>query len=370
MQDKVKRWVRGTELFAQLVRTKSRPTQYTFHLSPATLVYLRTTSNRPGRAFPRRQNVRTKKQDGETMLVVMQVELHLSYQEPPHIPILRPQPSAYLVTDLSPPNETPYCAAGSTEGYGTGTYTSRCFVITRGRIVVGKQVLLYFVKRCSANPPLCPQGRSALRWSRCRPVGLVWSVGFLDSRHWTSLLRRGEFGNGLGSFRNGMLGEFTGQHETNSRLDFATAQRGFFVVGREFTGLTGDAFENIVNERVHDAHTLFGNARIGMDLFQDFVNVRRVTFRALLVLRGFGARGLGGLGGGGFAAGSAGFGRGLGHGGEVVVDGCKSEKDRKQKIVGESKTKKDGCVRKAAPEFRNGRWTDAFLPTSTEFYGA
>jgi hypothetical protein len=122
------------------------------------------------------------------------------------------------------------------------------------------------------------------------------------------ILRRRELGHGLGSFRDCVLGEFTWEHETNCRLDFARTQRGFLVIRGEFSRFRGDAFENIVNERIHDAHSLFGNAGIGMDLLQHFVNVRGVRFRAFLVL---GLAGSGGFGWSGFAR--TALGRSLGH---------------------------------------------------------
>jgi hypothetical protein len=126
------------------------------------------------------------------------------------------------------------------------------------------------------------------------------------------LLRRGEFRHGLGTFRYGVFGQFTGQHKTNGRLDFATAQGRFFIVRGKFSRFGGDTFKNIVNERIHDAHTLFRNPGIGMDLFKHFVNVRAVRFRTLLVLGGLGAGALGGLGRSGFATTSLGW--SLGHG--------------------------------------------------------
>jgi hypothetical protein len=129
-----------------------------------------------------------------------------------------------------------------------------------------------------------------------------------------SVLRRRKLGHGLGAFRYGVFREFTGQHETNGRLDFATTERRFFVVRGEFTSLGSDTFKDIVDERIHDTHPLFGNARVGMYLLQHLVNVRTVTFRTLLVLGRLGAGGFGGLSRSGFTAGGTDLGRGLGHG--------------------------------------------------------
>ena len=96
-----------------------------------------------------------------------------------------------------------------------------------------------------------------------------------------------------------MLGQFSGKHETNCGLNFATAQGGLFVVSGQFTSFGGNAFKNVVDKRVHDRHALFGNARIWMNLLQDLVNVRRVRLGTFLVLGRLAGGGLlGSLGGG------------------------------------------------------------------------
>lgn len=90
-----------------------------------------------------------------------------------------------------------------------------------------------------------------------------------------------EFGHRLGAFRDGMFGEFSGQHETDGRLDFPAAQRGLFVVRGQFARLRRDAFKNVIDEGIHDRHALFRNAGIRMDLFEDLVNVGGIRFDAL-----------------------------------------------------------------------------------------
>ena len=42
---------------------------------------------------------------------------------------------------------------------------------------------------------------------------------------------------------------------------------------RQTAGFGSNAFEDVVNERVHDAHCLGADASIGMDLLQDLVDV-------------------------------------------------------------------------------------------------
>ena len=83
-----------------------------------------------------------------------------------------------------------------------------------------------------------------------------------------------------------MLGEFSRQHETNSRLNLATAQSSLLTERRKTTGLSGNTIKDIVNEGVHDGHALLGDTRIGMDLLENAVNVSRPRFGTLLVALG------------------------------------------------------------------------------------
>jgi hypothetical protein len=52
-------------------------------------------------------------------------------------------------------------------------------------------------------------------------------------------------GDGLGAFRHGVLGELTGQDETDGCLDLAGRDGGLLVVGSELGGLGSDALEDV-----------------------------------------------------------------------------------------------------------------------------
>ena len=95
-------------------------------------------------------------------------------------------------------------------------------------------------------------------------------------------LRGGELGDSLGSLRNGVLGELTRKHETNGSLNLAGGESGLLVVGGKLSSLAGDALEDVVDERVHDAHPLLADAGVGVDLLEDLVDVGGVGFDALL----------------------------------------------------------------------------------------
>jgi len=96
-----------------------------------------------------------------------------------------------------------------------------------------------------------------------------------------------------------VLGELAWQQETYGRLDFAARYRRAPVVVSQTRRLGSDAFEDIVDEAVHDGHRLATNARVGVYLLQHLVDVDGVALPSsplsLLVPRSHGFRLAGGL---------------------------------------------------------------------------
>ena len=105
---------------------------------------------------------------------------------------------------------------------------------------------------------------------------------------WTAsgLLGRRVLGHGLGSLADGVLGELTGQEQTNGGLNLSARDRGSAVVVRQTTGLGRDALEDVVDEAVHDGHGLARDTGVGMNLLQHFVYVDAIRLLppALLLL--------------------------------------------------------------------------------------
>ena len=64
------------------------------------------------------------------------------------------------------------------------------------------------------------------------------------------------FGDGFGSLRNGVSGEFSGEDELDGRLDFARRKSSSLVESDELGSLSGDSVESIMDEGVHDVHGL------------------------------------------------------------------------------------------------------------------
>ena len=127
-----------------------------------------------------------------------------------------------------------------------------------------------------------------LRQPRRRSVGDV--VRFKRPVSCCCLLGAGVLGHSLGTFRYGVLGQFTGQQKTNSGLDLPTGDRRPLVVVSQARSFGRNALEDVVDERVHYGHGLARDTGIRMDLLQYFVNVHRVAllpaaFLLLVILR-------------------------------------------------------------------------------------
>ena len=88
-----------------------------------------------------------------------------------------------------------------------------------------------------------------------------------------SLLGAGVLGDSLCALRHGVLGELSGQEESDSGLDLSGGDGGPLVVVGQTAGLGGNALEDVVHEGVHDRHGFARDASIGVNLLQHFVNV-------------------------------------------------------------------------------------------------
>ena len=97
-----------------------------------------------------------------------------------------------------------------------------------------------------------------------------------------NLLGAGVFGDGLGSFRYGVLSQFTGEEEPDGGLDLPGGDGGPLVVVGQAGSFSSDTLKDIVDEGVHDAHGLGGDTSVGVDLFQDLVDVDGVRFLTFL----------------------------------------------------------------------------------------
>ena len=93
-----------------------------------------------------------------------------------------------------------------------------------------------------------------------------------------------------------MLSQFSGKHETDGSLDLSAGKSGLLVVGGKLSCLSSNALKDIIDEGVHDGHSLLGDTSIWVDLLQDLVDVRRVGFSTLLGLGLAGSSLLGCLG--------------------------------------------------------------------------
>ena len=70
-----------------------------------------------------------------------------------------------------------------------------------------------------------------------------------------------------------MFGEFSREQESDRRLDFARRDRPPLVLVSKTRCLASDSFEDVVDERVHDAHCLGRHSNIRMNLLKYSVDV-------------------------------------------------------------------------------------------------
>lgn len=128
--------------------------------------------------------------------------------------------------------------------------------------------------------------------------------------------RQGTY-DGLGTFRDGVLGKLSGKDQSAGGLDLSRRDGGSVVVDGQLGCFSGDSLENVGDERVQDGHGLVGDTSVGVDLLEDLVDVGRVgldpSLGSLLLVTGL-------LGGGGLLGRSLGGsgslgGRSLGGGG-------------------------------------------------------
>ena len=92
-----------------------------------------------------------------------------------------------------------------------------------------------------------------------------------------NLLAAGVLGDGLGSLRHGVLGQLTGQKQTDGGLDFSAGDGGSLVVVGKTRSLTGDSLKDVVHERVHDGHGFAGDSSVGVHLLEHLVDVDGVA---------------------------------------------------------------------------------------------
>ena len=99
-----------------------------------------------------------------------------------------------------------------------------------------------------------------------------------------NLLGAGVLGDSLGSLRDGVLGQLSGQEETDSSLDFSGGDGGPLVVVGKTAGLSSNALKDVIDKGVHDAHGLGADTGVGVHLLEDLVDVDSVGLLALAVL--------------------------------------------------------------------------------------
>ncbi len=96
------------------------------------------------------------------------------------------------------------------------------------------------------------------------------------------LLRAGVLGDSLGTFGDGVLGQFTWQQQSDGSLNLARWNGRLWILRSQLGSLVGNSLEDIIDEGVHDAHWLGWDTGVWVHLLQDLVNVDTVGLLGLL----------------------------------------------------------------------------------------
>ena len=102
------------------------------------------------------------------------------------------------------------------------------------------------------------------------------------SSRWLDRSVAGELGDSLGSFTDCVLGQLTGQKESDCGLDLSGRQSLLLVVSNQFRGLAADLLEQVVDKAVHDGHRSLGDTGFGMHLLEHSVDVHTVSLGTVL----------------------------------------------------------------------------------------
>jgi len=117
----------------------------------------------------------------------------------------------------------------------------------------------------------------------------------LKNRRRTNCLLGGRrvFGDSLGSFGDGVLGEFTREDESDRGLNLTGGDGGLLVIGSKLGGLSSNTLENVVDKGVQDGHGTVRDTGVRVNLLEDLVDVGGVGLlpglgSLLLITRGSG----------------------------------------------------------------------------------
>ena len=87
-------------------------------------------------------------------------------------------------------------------------------------------------------------------------------------------------GNGLASFRHGMLSQFSRKQQTHSGLDLCSSQGRFVVITGKIDGFVRKTLKDIVHKGVHNSHSTLADTHIRMNLLQHTVDVGGVRLQS------------------------------------------------------------------------------------------
>ena len=120
----------------------------------------------------------------------------------------------------------------------------------------------------------------------CQPADTRLDSKQQADAHSQRHLRRGELGHSLGALAHSVLSQLTWQHQAHSSLYLAGGQGSGLGHAHQLASLVAQALEDVIDERVHDGHSLLGDASVRVYLLQHTVQVSAVSLGTLGALLG------------------------------------------------------------------------------------
>ncbi|KAA8545174.1 hypothetical protein F0562_019937 [Nyssa sinensis] len=155
----------------------------------------------------------------------------------------------------------------------------------------GQNVDLYIPRKCSATNRLITSkdhasvqlnighldeaGRYTGQFSTFALSGFVRAQGDADSaldRLWQKKI----------PILHSVLSQFTRKNKAHGCLDLPRSDGGLLVVPRELGGLLSELLEDVIDEAVHDPHSLAEDPDVRVDLFQHLEDIDLIGLDALL----------------------------------------------------------------------------------------
>jgi hypothetical protein len=85
-----------------------------------------------------------------------------------------------------------------------------------------------------------------------------------------------------------VFGQFSGKEEFHGSLNFSERKGSLLIVSNQLRRLNSDSIENVIDERIHDAHGFLRDSSLRVHLLQHLIDVNGESLYSPLVSLGGG----------------------------------------------------------------------------------